>query len=89
MDLDLFVTNPEEHTGRAYHLRDELDDEILQEIDAFRVWILVVAEAVHHTPEFFREDPLLASGGGYLRVERRIRVLVIVLKNINTIERSD
>lgn len=42
------------------HLGDEFDDEVLDDVDALRVRVLVVAEAVHHAAQLFAEQTFSA-----------------------------
>lgn len=45
----------------SYHLSYEINDQILKEINTFRVWILVVPKSIHHTPQFLGKKSLSSS----------------------------
>lgn len=56
--LHLDAALPPERHGFVGHLRDELDDLVLQDVHGLRVGVLVVPEAVHHAAELLGEEPL-------------------------------
>lgn len=51
---------------------DKLDHQVLEQVHALCVRVLVVAKAVHHTPQLLAEESLPAR-------RTRLRLLLIVL----------
>lgn len=43
------------------HFGDELDYQIFDDVNTFSIRVLVIAESVHHTSQFFAEKPLTAG----------------------------
>lgn len=62
--------------GFVGHFRDELDHQVLQDIHRLCVRILVVAEAIHHTAQLFREKSLPSAMTRVYTVSTFIQLLI-------------